>query len=578
MTGLPDRLRPPEDGVWWIAASGLLLGAAHPPFHLLVPSFVALVPFLVWVGRLPAGPEGRSRALRGGFYLGLLYFTLVFYWLVVALIYYTPLAILAFLFPVLIMSGFLALATLGMQQTVRRLGAPLWLAAPVFWTASEWARGHLGPVSFPWMELGATLSGYPRLVGAADLVGTRGMSFWLVLVNALLAVAWLRWRRDRAGEAGNEAVNDAGREAGEGSAGGERTGVDRAWVRLRVPLAGLLIALVLPIVYSLHRWQTVEMEPAARVAVVQPNIPEDLKLQSSRAADSARAASEALLRRPEIGGGRLDLVILPETVFPLFVDPIPSAGYRGQPAVRRWASRTARRLDAALLYGGIGSEDLGDGEFDYYNSAFLLDSTGTRVARYDKRNLVPVVERVPFVDPDWFRMVNYFGGYGVGERRGAMHAAGTRFGVLICYESIFARQSRRYRRDGAEFVVNMTNDAWFGRHEPWWSRTSALWQHPAHLVMRAVENRMGVARSANTGISGLVDPLGRFHRRTELFRPASFAGTVYTSSEVTLFTRWGDWLGTGAAVAALLGIVASGWMRRRPTGAGTGPAAGRNGD
>ena len=547
MSGFAGRLRPPEGGLGWLVASGLLLGLAHPPFQLLVPSFVALVPYLVWVLRLPAGPDGRSRALRGGFYLGLLYFSLVFYWLVAALIYYTPLAVPAFVFPVLVMSGFLALATLGVQQAVHRLGAPLWVAAPVFWTAAEWTRAHLGPVSFPWMELGATLGGHPRLVGAADLVGTRGMSFWLVSVSALLAMAWVRWRDEGGGKPAEEGVGPGER----GPAGDPRA-----------PLAALLVALLLPVGYSLYRWHTVELEPAAEVAVVQPDIPEDLKLRSSRAADSARRASESLLSRPEIARSDPDLVILPETVFPLFIDPVPSAGHTGQPAIRRWAARTARRLDAALLYGGIGSEDPGEGEFAYYNSAFLVDSTGRRIARYDKRNLVPVVERVPFVNPDWFRMVNYFGGYGVGESRGPMTAGGTSFGVLVCYESIFADRSRRYRRDGADFVVNMTNDAWFGRHEPWWSRTSALWQHPAHLTMRAVENRMGVARSANTGISGLVDPLGRFHPRTELFRPAAFTGTVYTSDEVTLFTQWGDWVGTGSALLALLGAGAVGWARR----------------
>ncbi len=560
-----DRFRPPEGSLGWLAASGLLLGLAHPPFHLLVPSFAALVPFLVWLGRLPRGPEGRSRALRGGFYLGLLYFSLVFYWLVVALVYYTPLAVLAFVFPVLIMSGLLAVATLGVHQAVRRLGVPLWLAVPVFWTAAEWARGHLGPISFPWMELGATLTGYPRLVGAADVVGTRGMSFWLATVNALLAVLWLRWRGGGAGEGGTPSGADRVAAAGGSGVAGAGTAGRRppAGGSLRAPLAILLAALLLPVGYSLHRWSSVELEPAARAAVVQPNIPEDLKLQSSRAADSARSAAGALLARPEIAASEPDLVILPETVFPLFIDPIPSAGHGGQPSLRRWASRTARDLDAVLLYGGIGSEDRGGGEFDYYNSAFLVDSTGTRAARYDKRNLVPVVERVPFVDPDWFRMVNYFGGYGVGAADGAMAAGGTSFGVLICYESIFADRSRRYRRGGAEFLVNMTNDAWFGRHEPWWSRTSALWQHPAHMVMRAVENRMGVARSANTGISGLVDPLGRFHRRTELFRPASFVGTVYTSGELTVFTRWGDWVGTGSALLALLGAAAVGWVRGR---------------
>ena len=542
MSGLPGRLRPPEDGIGWLVASGLLLGLAHPPFDLLVPSFVALVPYLVWVRRLPPGREGRSRALRGGFYLGLLYFTLVFHWLLVALIHYTPLAILAFVVPVLVMSGFLALATLGVQQSVRRLAVPLWLAAPVFWTAAEWARAHLGPVSFPWMELGATLTGHPRLIGAADLVGTRGLSFWLVVVNALLASAWLRWRARHGGDAADQGERGAARS-------------------LRAPLAGLLAALVLPIGYSLYRWHALDLEPAAEVAVVQPDIPEDLKLRSARAADSARTASEALLRRPEIDGADPDLVVLPETVFPLLIDSIPSAGYAGRPAIRRWVGRTARRLDAALLYGGMGSDDLGEGEFDYYNSAFLVDPEGERTSRYDKRNLVPVVERVPFVNPDWFRMVNYFGGYGVGERTGAMTAAGASFGVLICYESIFADRSRRYRREGAEFVVNMTNDAWFGRHEPRWSRTSALWQHPAHLIMRAVENRMGVVRSANTGISGLVDPLGRFHRRTGLFREAAFAGTVYTSDQVTVFTEWGDWVGTGSALLALLGAAAVGWGR-----------------
>src|SRR5690606_23789234 len=131
---------------------------------------------------------------------------------------------------------------------------------------------------------------------------------------------------------------------------------------------------------------------------------------------------------------------------------------------------------------------------------------------------------------------------------------GPRFGVLICYESIFAGLSRTYRRAGADFLVNMTNDAWYGR-EPWWARTSALWQHPAHLTMRAIEQRVGIARAANTGISMYVDPHGRTYQRTDLFEPDVRIDTVYTTSAVTLYSRWGDWLATMAAVATLALLV-----------------------
>jgi len=132
---------------------------------------------------------------------------------------------------------------------------------------------------------------------------------------------------------------------------------------------------------------------------------------------------------------------------------------------------------------------------------------------------------------------------------------GGEYGVLICYESIFAPHAREFRQRGVDFLVNMTNDAWYGR-EPWYARTAALWQHPAHMVMRAIENRVGVARAANTGISMFVDPLGRTYEETDLFTADVRVATVYTTDVTTLFTRWGDWLATGATLAALALLVA----------------------
>jgi apolipoprotein N-acyltransferase len=138
----------------------------------------------------------------------------------------------------------------------------------------------------------------------------------------------------------------------------------------------------------------------------------------------------------------------------------------------------------------------------------------------------------------------------------------SRFGVLICFESIFSGLSRGYRLQGADFLVNITNDAWFGREGWWWSLSGALWQHPSHLVLRAIENRVGIARVGNTGISATLDPLGRVHDATQLFKPAIFTADVPTTDGLTLFARVGDVVGWIAALAAAVGVVLPGLGRR----------------
>jgi len=549
--------------------SGLLLGLAVPPFHLVLPSFVALVPFGVWVADLPAGDvEGRAEALRGGFLLGLVSYTLVFYWLLTSLIYYTPMAILAFALPVLIMSGFLAVATEGMRQARVRLAWPLWIALPVFWTAVEWLRGHLGPVSFPWMQLGDSLAATPRLAGAADLVGSRGLSFWLALVSGLGAGLWVAWRSRGSAGAGRPGAAGSGA-ADSGPGGGAVSGEGGRGRRLRWLAGGLTAALALPIAYSVVRYETIDLRPAARVAVIQPNVEEDLKMKEEAAVDTAmtsfyRLTSDSVL--PDTAG--LDMIVLPETAFPAYVESIPSTGWAGRPDILGMIRRVARATDARILFGAIGSHDLGNGDWNYFNTAYLMDTGGRLVGRYDKHYLVPMVERVPFVPPSWLDRFPFFGGFARGEKAPIFRSDGGSFGIVICYEDVFADWPRRYRNEGADFLVNITNDAWFGREMPWWSRTSALWQHPAHLAMRAIENRMGAVRSANTGISEIIDPLGRVSHETALFRPAAFTATVMTSDVRTLYDRWGDVVGWGSILAAVGAALASLLRGRREGGAG----------
>ncbi|NIR42551.1 MAG: apolipoprotein N-acyltransferase [Gemmatimonadetes bacterium] len=517
-------------------ASGILLTLAFPPFHLLAPSFVALVPWLVFVGRAPETDEGSASVRRATFWMGIVYFGTLLYWLFTSLVFYTWLSLLGYLITVLILAGILAVVGWGVHRARVTHGVPFWVSVPVLWTAAEWVQGHLGDIAFPWLGLGNSLTGYPALVGFAELTGTRGVTFWLALVGGLLAEWWL-------------------------------DGLARRPLRRAAVLAA---ALAIPIGFSVARWYTLDVRPAARALVVQPNIPEDLKLDREEALDSSFTALDRLTRTELDAAPIVSLVVWPETALPTY----PSAA----PGWADWANGLARDYGVGLLYGLVEVEWYPDRTFDYYNAALFVDSRGSPVGTYRKHYLVPVVERVPFLPMSWMRdlrsratreewrlpaigsvsaFLRYFGGFGRGVEEPVFTVDGAGFGVLICYESIFAPLSRTYRRNGADFLVNITNDAWYGREKPWWSRSSALYQHPSHLVMRAIENRMGVARSANTGISLFVDPHGRVSRTTPLFEAAARVATVQTTDTLTLYTRLGDWPGWLSAIAGFVGL---GWL------------------
>jgi len=498
------------------AVSAVLLALSYPPLHLLVPPFVGLVPFLLWVHALPGGAEGRRAAVRGSITFGAIHFGIVCYWILVALIWFTPLAILAFLAALFGLIGIAVLFGWILHRAVHGVRAPLWLALPVAWVAAEWTRAHLpSTIAFPWLDLGTSLTGFPRLVGIAELVGSRGVSFWIALVNGLLAVVVLRVR--------------------------ER----RPWVPTAAVAA---VVIALPMGWGVWRADNLPMREAAIVTVVQPNIPEHIKLDARAGIDSTYASLVRLL--PTVYPGGQDLIVLPEVTLRIFPEAEMHQGFL-QPLMQ-WA-RFAR---TPILLGALGYDGDLAGTFTPYNSAFVLDSLGLWDYRYDKRYLVPFVERVPLIPPAWFGNLQYFGGFGVGQEWPMVSAAGTDYGVLICYESSYPQGARNFRRAGADVLLNITNDAWYGR-EPLYARTTALWQHPAHMVMRAIENRMGVARAANTGISMFIDPVGHEEEVTTLFEADIRSARVMTTDLTTFYTRFGDLVGTGAALAALILVLAS---------------------
>ena len=501
--------------------TALLLVISFPPLHLLLPPFIALVPLALFIHDLPVGREGGYAAFRGGFLLGLVYFGLLLYWILVALVWFSKLAILAYLGTILVLAFIVALSTRALHSMHHGAGVPVWLALPVAWTACEWLRAHLPDnLAFPWLGLGTSLTGYPKLVGIAEVVGARGITLWLAAVNGLLAHLLLQSRSGR------------------------------PWRRAAAASAALVL---LPMMWGIWRAGSLEMRPVGKVAVVQPNIPEHVKLDRRSALDSTKKALDFLM--PRVPPGSVDLVVWPEAALTTwFLHP-------GALPVRRWVQDKARLVDAPVLVGSFGYEEEGDVQARF-NSAFLMTPDGVSDFTYHKRYLVPIIERVPILPPEWFGALEYFGGLGKGREASlGRDRDGDRFGVLICYESTYAEGARSLRLAGADFLLNITNDAWYGR-EPWYAQTTALWQHPAHTVMRAIENRVGVARSANTGISLFVDPVGEVHNTTALFEADLRIMPVYTTDVVTFYTRFGDLAGRGAIFAFVI-LVGTAWWRNR---------------
>ncbi len=192
--------------------------------------------------------------------------------------------------------------------------------------------------------------------------------------------------------------------------------------------------------------------------------------------------------------------------------------------------------DADTLAGRSGRQA---GDYRVFNAAYLVRPDTILPGRHAKRHLVPVAERVPFVPGMatglFERLSTWTGQFSPGEGWTTWSVEGHDFGALICYESVFPDISRALVLEGADFLVNITNDAWFGR-------TAAPYQHASHLSLRAVEHRVPFLRSANTGISGWVDPLGRWHDRTPLYEEAVVVADLPISGLTTPYTRWGDWV------------------------------------
>jgi apolipoprotein N-acyltransferase len=286
------------------------------------------------------------------------------------------------------------------------------------------------------------------------------------------------------------------------------------------------------------------------VGLLQGNIDQSVKWERSYQAKTLdiyeRLARQAAAEHPA-------LIVWPEAAIPFLLRYEPELGLR----VHRFVVETG----IPML---VGSPDVGEDQL-FYNSAFLLGRDGQIHGRYDKRHLVPFGEYVPLQHIFFFldKLVVGIGDFGRGRSATVFPQDGFRFGVMICYETIFPAEVREFARGGAEFLVNITNDAWFGQ-------SGAPYQHLAMASMRAVENGSYLVRAANTGVTAVIAPTGQILAQTEIFTEAALVGTIRPRLAETPYTRYGDVLGWACLVFLGAYLLALGRVRwtQRASGAG----------
>jgi apolipoprotein N-acyltransferase len=511
------------------ALSGVLLFLSFPKFGHGLVAFVALAPLLL---ALP-GTRGR-RAFGLGWLCGAVSGCGLLYWTAQVVVQFGGLS-----WPVALVCLLLLSAAYGLFHGLfawttaawcARFGLPGLLLAPVAWVATEVLRAYTF-FRFPWCLLGYSQFEHLAVVQIASLTAVYGVSFVLVACSAALAYA----RLEREGRAPRRAI------------------------------AGLGALLILVLGFGALRLAS-SAEPAGtplRVGLVQASIAQDEKWDPAFAFDNIEAHVE-LTRAAAAQGARL--VVWPESAVPFRYDDTP--------VVRRALDDLARALRVHLLFGNDDAEgDFGSQRF--YVGAKLLGPDGALRLRYHKMRLVPFGEYVP-LQPlltlggrHAARLVQQVADFTPGAEPVVGAAEGGTLGALICYEAIFPDLARRFTARGAGLLVNVTNDGWYGR-------SSAPYQHFAMAAFRAVENGVYVARAANTGISGVVDPHGRVLARTELFERRALVQDVVLGAPAsggrTFYARHGD-VFAFACLALAAGLTLAGrqapfryTLRAKPTG------------
>ncbi len=511
--------------------SAVLLILAFPDFEFWRLAFVALVPLLVAV-------DGEHESPKSSFVLGWIFGTVFFFgtcwWLTFAPITYAGLPwppVYFLMFCAALGAGvFPAVFTMSLAIIRRRFG---WFAialAPVVWVFSEFLRMWVSGNN--WNALGYSVAfSLPPAISAARFGGVYAVGFIIVAINVLvyLIVSGRRTLR---------AINERAPN------GSQNTG----FLGLSIVIAAVL--LLAAVYLSLDRSQLTKPETSGDTVVVavQPNVPMDgLTREEYRALLNRHIelAEGELAKRPP-GDVRPALVVFPES--PMMFE------YGRDADLREFLRRFAERNRTAVL---INSAEASDDGKQILNSAVMINDSGAKIGQYDKIFLLPFGEYIPFPEPVASWMPAFVGNFKKGTEYDLLPVGDAKAGIMICFESHFGGLSAEYARDGADLLIEMTNDGYLGR-------TPVLRQHLANAVFRAVETGRPVIRVTNVGITGYIDPNGYVSDSPEPYSQAARSWSVNgrSVSGVSFYSRFGDLFAIVLSVVTV-GLAGFSLLRRR---------------
>ncbi len=517
------------------SVSGLLFPLCFPSFNVGAVAWVAFIPLHLTL--LTTSP---ARGFWLGWWVGFLSFVTTMSWVVTAMAVYGQVPLLASYGALILLALYLglyvALYSLAVIWSRSVFPAAIPLVSACIWVALELIRTY-ALTGLPWNLLGYSQYSWLPLIQFADHTGIYGISFLIILVNCSVAeLLWWVYQRSRT------------------------TYPPYHGPRPLLGVIGSLTLMVIALWYGSHQLALPGPNPISdpkgkpnqiTIGLVQPNVNQAQKWDASYRDEIL----ERFSRLSAAVAPQTDLVIWPEAATPFI--------FEQERFYQQQLIDLIDRQQVPLLFGSPALRVDQNGKRYLLNSAYLLAPQQRLLGRYDKQHLVPFGEYIPLKSSLLFfleKLVVGIGDFESGKDATILNLPlsptrpAVQLGVVICYEVIFPDLVRKFAEKGLDFMVTITNDAWFGD-------SAAPYQHFGMVVLRAVENRVAIARSANTGISGFIDPYGRIRNSTPIFKEAGIQGTIPLSKARSFYSQYGDVFSYSCAIIAGIFILL-GWRQR----------------
>ncbi len=456
--------------------SAFLFSLAFPPLPLGFVAYFCLVPLLVALEK-----KSRTSGFRIGYFFGLISNSALLFWVGWATVPGTVAAI----FLLCLYTAILCWVYTAMQKRWKNQAIFFF---PFLGVAMEYVRS-LTEISFPWLNLSYTQTYYPMLIQYASLGGNYAVSFWILWLNVLIFIC-LRRKKS-----------------------------------LRQVILPFAILVTLPYIHGSWVVSEKNEREKIKIALLQGNIEPKIKWDQRFLDYNIQTYIDMSKKAAE---DRVDLIIWPETAAPCYLAAESVYFARVQ--------QTCDELNIPLLVGTNDYQVSSRGKIRYYNSAFLFTPHGGYPPVYNKIHLVPFSEKIPYDQIFHISDKVQLGqsDFSSGEELTIFEIPQGRFSTLICFESVYPTLVRNFVNRGAQFLVNITNDGWFGK-------THGPFQHAQIAVFRAIENRISIARCANTGVSMFIDPYGRVKQASSIFVRSILIDEIpVKQTGKTFYAKYGD--------------------------------------